>query len=98
MDPAFSYSGLKLSLNKVTGETEWHSSPLIEQQSQFAREMDHMAACVLQNKIPYTPGEEELQDHKVMEAIYAAARAGKVITLEKIEGIDVFRGQEPSFA
>jgi len=40
-----------------------------------------MAECVLNNKIPHTPGEEGLQDQRIVEAIYESARRGKVIAL-----------------
>jgi len=41
--------------------------------------MDHMSDCVMNDKTPLTPGEEGLQDLKVMTAIYEAARAGKTV-------------------
>jgi len=47
---------------------------------------------VIDNQPPYTPGEEGLQDQKIMEAIYESARTGKPVNLERIERLDAFRG------
>ena len=54
-----------------------------------------MSDCGMNNKQPYTPGEEGLQDQKLMEAIYQSARERKVITLERITKPDAFRGTPP---
>ena len=54
-----------------------------------------MSDCVMNNKQPYTPGEEGLQDQKLMEAIYQSARERKVITVERITKLDAFRGTAP---
>ena len=47
----------------------------------FAAEMDHMSACVMENKEPLTPGEEGLRDLKIMMAIYEAAGTGRAVQL-----------------
>jgi len=57
-----------------------------------------MAICVLENRRPRTPGEEGLQDHLLMEAIYEAARTGRTVNLPKVDGRDVTRGPEPEEA
>jgi len=59
---------------------------------QFAAEVDHMSLCVMQDKQPFTPGEEGLQDHRIIEAIYESARTGKLVKLDRIESLDTFRG------
>ena len=41
---------------------------------------------------PRTPGEEGVQDHVMMEAIYESARTGQPVSLPTISGLDVFRG------
>jgi predicted dehydrogenase len=46
------------------------SQPNITEKDQFALEMDHMALCVKQNQQPHTPGEEGMQDIRIIEAIY----------------------------
>ena len=51
--------------------------------------MDHMAECVMQNKTPYTPGEEGLQDQRIMEAIYLSAKTGKPVKLPLITTRDI---------
>jgi len=51
---------------------------------------------VIDNKTPYTPGEEGLQDQKIMEAIYESARTNKPVQLERIEKLDAFRGTMPT--
>ncbi len=40
-------------------------------------EIDHMATCILEDRRPRTPGEEGMQDHVLMEAIYQAAETGQ---------------------
>ncbi|MEO5996061.1 MAG: Gfo/Idh/MocA family oxidoreductase [Chitinophagaceae bacterium] len=96
MDPAFPYKGLKMEVSHAEGKVEWKENPSLGEKDQFSLEIDHMSRCVLENKTPYTPGEEGLQDQVIMEAIYESARLGKPVTLKKIDGIDVFRGSAPS--
>ena len=57
------------------------SEPSIEAVDQFAVEMDPMAVCVRNNLRPHTPGEEGLQDQRIIEAIYESARTGKSVSL-----------------
>lgn len=95
MDPAFPYKGLKNEVSQAKDKIEWKSNPTLEEKNQFALEMDHMAMCVMNNEKPFTPGEEGLQDHKLMEAIYQSAKEGKMVKLTKITTIDTFRGTPP---
>ena len=67
----------------------------IGEKNQFALEIDHMADCVIQNKQPHTPGEEGLQDQKLIALIYEAAQTGKTITLPRVSGLDTTRGPAP---
>ena len=76
LSPAFAYKGLKLRENKLLENHPTLLEPNIEATDQFAAEMDHMALCVLHNRQPHTPGEEGLQDQRLMEAIYQSARTG----------------------
>ncbi len=96
MDPAFNYKGLKMEVSHAEGKVEYKENPFLGEKDQFALEIDHMSRCVFDNKTPHTPGEEGLQDHVIMEAIYESARIGKPVSLKKIEGIDVFRGPAPA--
>lgn len=90
---AFTYNGLEMDVSEVRDEKEWKSHPgMGAEPDQFALEMDHFADCILNNKRPYTPGEEGLQDHKIMEALYESARTGKPVKLERITQVDAFRG------
>ena len=65
--------------------------------NQFALEMDHFGECVQENITPYTPGEEGLQDHRLMAAIYESANTGKPVrlTLAAPGHLDQFRGSMP---
>ncbi len=47
----------------------------------FAAEMDHFAECITSNKQPLTPGEEGLQDMKVIAAAYQSAAENKPIKI-----------------
>lgn len=57
--------------------------------------MDHFSDCIQQDKKPFTPGEEGLQDHRIMDAIYQSAAQNKPVALPTITTIDTFRGPEP---
>ena len=103
MDPAFAYEGLQLKRSRIAEDTTEFVAPGIEQIStkhsnQFALEMDHFAECVVSGKQPWTPGEEGLQDQRIMEAIYESARIGKPVQLARITDKDAFRGTPPSKA
>jgi predicted dehydrogenase len=74
------------------GDEDQRQQVNVAPRNQFAAEIDHMAECVLADRRPRTPGEEGLQDHVVMEAIYESARTGRPVKLKAYEGKDVFRG------
>jgi predicted dehydrogenase len=76
-EPFLSYSDL--SLRKVVqGKSEAIN---VDQVNHFAAEMDHMSECVLSDKTPLTPGEEGLNDLKVIEAIYKAAESKQTVKI-----------------
>ena len=77
LDPAMSYSGLRMRVFQNSALTE----RFLPQADHFAAEMDHMSTCVMENKEPLTPGEEGLRDLKIMTAIYEAARSQRTIKL-----------------
>ena len=81
LSPSFGYSGLKLQYNKLLDGHGTDFQPSIGEKDQFALEMDHMASCVMRNQQPHTPGEEGLQDMKIIEAIYEAARSNRPVKL-----------------
>ncbi|TFZ68196.1 Gfo/Idh/MocA family oxidoreductase [Hymenobacter sp. UV11] len=97
MDPAFSYQGLQQQLVHAPKGKQVTEQPSNPHKQQFALEMDHMAECVRDNKTPYTPGEEGLQDQRIMEAIYKSAKEGKPVKLTTGLGkVDAFRGTPPT--
>lgn len=93
LDPAFGYTGLKLRTSTAQDGHDVVSEPSIEAADQFAVEMDHMAFCVRNNVQPHTPGEEGLQDLRIIEAIYESARTGKSVSLAELR--EATRGPEP---
>ena len=96
MDPAFPYQGLKLMTSQAEGKENRVTEHEMGQKNHFAAEMDHFSDCVLNNKTPFTPGEEGMQDQKIMEAIYQSARESRPVKLPKVDRKDAFRGSEPS--
>ena len=78
ISPSYGYHGNHLKWSHLEGESETEVIPQIEEKDQFALEMDHFAACILENKTPLTPGEEGVKDHRIMEAIYESARTGQI--------------------
>ncbi|GJG85812.1 glucose-fructose oxidoreductase [Gemmatimonadetes bacterium T265] len=95
VDPAFSYDGLRMRAARAENGQERIAELPMSQKSQFAREADHFSQCVRENRQPYTPGEEGVQDHRVQAAIYEAARTGRPATLAAVAGKDAFRGPAP---
>jgi predicted dehydrogenase len=75
LEPATSYTGLRLRVRKGN-VTEEHNLPQVDH---FAAEMDHFAEAILNNTEIRTPGEDGLQDLKLMMAIYEAARTGRTV-------------------
>ncbi len=58
-------------------------------------EIDHMSQCVKADREPHTPGEEGLQDQRIIEAIYASAANGRMV---KLSPPGKTRGPEPEQA
>jgi predicted dehydrogenase len=54
-----------------------------------------MAECVGNDRKPYTPGEEGLQDQRIIEAIFESARTSRAVTLPRFDKLDPFRGSPP---
>jgi len=99
MDPAFSYSGLRQILGHKSRDNDMMEAVeerRMAEKNQFALEMDHMAECVQENKTPYTPGEEGLQDHRLMATIYESGRSGRTVKLPPVTKQDAFRGTPPT--
>lgn len=96
MDPAFTYENLAMELDHARGAVTLTQQPKLAPRNQFALEIDHMAECVRTQRTPFTPGEEGLQDHRIMAALYESAQSGRPIKLPTAEQLDSFRGTEPS--
>ena len=89
MDPAFEYQGLKLTIEDDEGKFQ----PSFPAYDQFGLELDHFAQCVRSGRQPWTPGEEGVADHVVMDAIYQSARSGQRVSLSLPSDQDPFRGE-----
>ncbi len=95
MNPAYSCEGLQLQTSRADGQRERTEQIKLPNKNQFAAEMDYFADCVKNDREPFTPGEEGLQDHRLMEAIYEAARTGKSIKLpSNVQNPQIPRGEE----
>lgn len=81
LDPATDYYQHRLYVERKKVREERN----IEEQNQFALEMDHLSECVMANKQPKTPGREGLQDVKLMTTIYEAAQTGQRIKLPQTQ-------------
>jgi predicted dehydrogenase len=94
LDPAFPYTGqaMRMARKRDTDEAEAITQPRLEAKNQFALELDHLADCVLEDRKPHTPGEEGMQDMKLIAAIYQAASTGVTVKLAATDGLDAFRG------
>ncbi|WP_435016273.1 Gfo/Idh/MocA family protein [Tundrisphaera sp. TA3] len=95
LDPAFAYHGLKLKTSSVRDKVEQTTEIKLPEKNQFALEMDHMARRVAQGITPHTPGQEGLQDMRIIEAIYRAAGHGHPVNLPPVPGKDTTRGPAP---
>lgn len=94
MEHAFDYQGQTLRVTRLRDGQEQTCQLEIPRKNQFALELDHMADCIRNNRQPRTPGEEGVQDHVIMEAIYEAARTGRRVRLPATPGRDATRGPE----
>lgn len=93
---AYAYSGQKLMSSRADGAIVRQENVNIMPKNQFAVEMDHFSECILNDKAPYSTGEEGLQDQRIMEAIYQSARERRPVKLPAIDKKDAFRGPEPT--
>jgi predicted dehydrogenase len=96
LDPAFSYDNLVMQIGRRDGKSNGLEQRRWSPKNQFALEMDAFADAISHDRIPLTPGEEGLQDMRVMEAIYQSAASGSVIKMAPTQGLDVTRGPPPA--
>lgn len=96
IDKAYAYTGQDMTSAHAEGKIERQENIGLAENDQFAAEMDHFSMCILHDKKPFTPGEEGLQDHIIMDAIYQSAREGKPV---KIAGLKPgWKGPEPEIS
>jgi predicted dehydrogenase len=98
LDPAFPYRGQSMRVGRkadaATGESL--QTLVLAAKNQFALEMDHMAERLRSGQKPHTPGEEGMQDMKLIAAIYQAAKSGHAVSLPAVSRPDAFRGPAPA--
>lgn len=70
LENAFAYVGQQMQVAHRGGKAEIVERVRLPQQNQFALEIDHMASSVKENRTLRTPGQEGVQDHVLMEALY----------------------------
>ncbi len=92
---AFAYEGHQLRVAHRDGKAESIDELRIGSKDQFALELDHMSECIKSGHQPHTPGEEGLQDHILMEAIYRSAKAKEPVSLPVVSARDATRGPAP---
>lgn len=96
IEKAFAYKGQKLNSAKASGKLELNEEIGLAETNQFAVEIDHFSDCILKNTKPFTPGEEGLQDHILMEAIYQSAKENKPVKIQAASSITAnIHGPEP---
>ena len=77
-DPAYEYAeGLEYTLT-IDGKT---TRKKFGKHDQFAPELLYFSDCILNHRQPEPSGEEGMQDVKIVEALYASARAGTPIPI-----------------
>jgi predicted dehydrogenase len=94
LDPAFPYRGQQLRIGRkpASGDGEAIETRVLAAKNHFALEMDHFARCVRENRRPHTPGEEGMQDMKIISALYEAAGSRRAVRLPAADRLDAFRG------
>ena len=97
MSPAFAYDGLELQIGRKMGQANTTNSIGLSPVDQFAREMDAFAWSIRNDMTPLTPGEEGIQDLRIIAAIYQAAAGGSPVTMpaQPAGTLDVTRGPVP---
>ena len=98
LDPAFGYHNLTLHTQRKIGMSSGAQTRVWTPKSQFALEMDAYAEAIRANLAPLTPGEEGLQDMRIMAAIYEAAAGGGIVKMAPAAKLDATRGPVPRMA
>lgn len=95
IDQAYAYKGQRLKTSRADGKMKRSEEIMLAENNQFAEEMDHFSDCIMNNKKPFTPGEEGLQDHIIMEAIYQSVKEGKPVKINGLASVNNWKGPEP---
>ena len=82
MNPAYSYSGIHVTGRNESSSAAADFSIPDPNPRQFAREADHLAECILENKEPKADGAEGLRDMKIITAIYQSCAEGRAVPLK----------------
>ena len=96
LDPAFGYDNLALQIDRKAGKASALETRRFAPKNQFAVEMDAFALSLHNKAVPLTPGEEGLQDMRILEAIYQSAAGGSAVKLPPVVTQARPRGQWPS--
>jgi len=80
MQPATDYYGHRLMIRDEDGTREFDIDT--QGPSQFARQLDHLSEAILNGTEVDTPGEEGMQDIRIMQAIYEAVRTGRPVPID----------------
>ena len=78
MEPAFSYGGIMLGVQHPGKSPETFKAKPADQ---FATEIDDFSRCIIEGRAPRTPGEEGMQDLKIIEALYRSAADKKPVKI-----------------
>lgn len=92
LNPAFSYDDLRMTVGYAKAESHYVEERRLPQKNHFALEIDHFADCIREGRTPHTPGEEGLQDLRLMDEMCRSAAEGRAITLPPVRERDAFRG------
>ena len=96
LDPAFGYDNQVMQVGRRAGLSNGEETRRWAPRNQFANEMDAYAEALRAGRTPLTPGEEGLQDHRIMAAIYEAAAGGSVVKMTPANRLDSTRGPAPT--
>lgn len=78
LEPATDYYRHGMQL-RTQGSTE---QVLIPEASQFARQLDHMAEAIREGRPVRSPGEEGMQDVRLMRALYHSVETGQPVRID----------------
>ena len=82
IENAYAYRGQRMRVARRKGAAESVEELRLGAGNQFSLEIDHFAQCLRSGEVPRTPGEEGVQDHLLMEAIYRSARENRPVRID----------------